>query len=177
MGEKLFNNMRLFYFLCVICLSTLFVTGGHAWAKEIYFSMQLDKTEYTKQDAIHVEFEVQNKGESLVWINKRFYLSSSEIPKKERDIYLKVMAPSGEELICKYKYGAGFPKTAYFVELGSEESVQSERPKNLKSYYDFSQEGVYTLTAYYENTFGPEIGLDAFRDKLVSKSIEIKIME
>jgi hypothetical protein len=144
---------------------------------DLEFSMSLDKAEYTASDPINALFKLKNNGKAPVYINKRFYLSSEDSDKKDRDLFLQVTSPSGKKLPCKFSYKTGLPKTDYFELLAVAGEAQSEYKKDLRGYFDFSQPGVYKIVAVYENVYGKEIGLDAFEGKLISSPVSLKIID
>ncbi len=171
--------MKLFKFSAIIL-----IVGCFCWQIEakpasiLQFSISFDKDEYKTKDPIYVNFELKNKGSKPVYVNKRFYVSSEDSDLKDREVFFQIKGPSGEKLPYKASYyGTGFPKTDYFVLLGPKEGTISERKKNLKAYFDLSVPGIYKVTAVYQNMYGPEIGIDAFGDKIKSKPVTIKVAE
>lgn len=156
----------------------LFLTGnGFCASAKLKFSGILDKTEYSDDEPINITLSLKNTGELPVMVNKRFYISSQEADKNQKDVYFILTSPSGEKLPCKYFYETGYPKTEYFKLLTPGEEIKSENPRNLKGFFEIKEPGVYQLSAIYENVFGPEIGLDTFKDKLVSETIKFTIVE
>lgn len=144
----------------------------------LQFQISFDQEEYKVKDPIYIHLELTNKGSEPVYINKRFYISSEDIDPKDKEVFFRVKGPSGEEVPYKAKhYDTGLPKTEYFVLLDPKESITSERKKNLKAYFDFKTPGKYKVTAVYQNTYGAEIGIDAFTDQVTSKTVTIKVVE
>ena len=164
------------------CTSLFFVHlfllhAGPAYPSGLELIADLDKESYTKKDAIRITFKLENKGKKAVLVNKRFYLGSPGMSKRQRDLYLEVTAPSGKRLPCKFTYAAGYPKSDWFHSLEPGKTVHSERGARLKGYYDFDESGSYTIRAYYDNAFGPEIGLDAFGKKIASQTVRFELSE
>jgi len=158
-------------FLFLLIQSSLAASGN------LKFSVSLDKNEYKPKDPINVTFKLENEGKEPVYVNKRFYLSSENMPKERRDVFLIVTSPSGAKLPCKFSYETGIPKSDYFELLQPGREVVSEYPRNLRGYFDFNEEGTYKVVAVYENIYGKEIGLDAFKDKITSTPVMIKIVK
>ncbi|MBN1405846.1 MAG: hypothetical protein JW946_04935 [Candidatus Omnitrophica bacterium] len=131
--------------------------------------MSLDKQEYKKGETIAAEFKLKNTGKQQVYINKRFFIPG--------EISLSVIAPSGDSLPCKVSYEPGLPKTDYFALLLPGEEIAAERKISINYYFDFNEPGVYKIAASYQNKYGSELGIDAFKDKVASKPVTIKIMQ
>ena len=143
----------------------------------LQFYLSFDKNEYKTNEPIYINFKLRNKGNKPVYVNKRFYVNSKDSKPEDREVYLRITSPSGEKLLCKASYDTGFPKTDYFVLLKPKEEITSERKKNLKAYFDLKTPGEYKVIAIYQNIYGPEIGVDAFKDKITSEPVAIKIVE
>ena len=157
-------------FLFLLIQSSLAASGN------LKFSVSLDKNEYKPKDPINVTFKLENKGKEPIYVNKRFYLSSENMPKEKRDVFLIVTSASGAKLPCKFSYETGIPKSDYFELLGTEKEVVSEYKRDLRGYFDFNEPGVYKIIAVYQNVFGEEIGLDTCRDKITSSAISFKLI-
>jgi hypothetical protein len=98
--------------------------------------------------------------------------------KEDREIYFTVISPKGEKLPYKPElYKQGLPKCDYFVLLNPGEEVTSDRKKNLKGLFEIKEPGKYKIRATYQNAYGKEIGLDAFKDKIESKAVTVKVVE
>lgn len=141
------------------------------------FSVFFDKNEYKTDEPIYISFKLINTHKKPVYVNKRYYLNSENSKPEDREVYLRVTGPSGNELPCKSSYSTGFPKTDYFVLLNPKEEAVSERKKNLKAYFDLMAPGKYNIIAVYQNIYGAEIGIEVFRDEIKSKPVTIKVVE
>lgn len=143
----------------------------------IVFTATLDKAEYAAEEPINLTFALKSQGSSKnsVYVNKRFYLASEEVPKNQKEVYVTIINPSGYKLPFKFPYETGYPKTDYFVLLQPGEEVKSEYPRNLRGNFEFNEAGTYTVTAVYQNTFGRELGLDVFQGKLTSGPVKFEI--
>ncbi|MFH0839265.1 MAG: hypothetical protein V1893_03675 [Candidatus Omnitrophota bacterium] len=144
--------------------------------KEAGEPILVDKTEYKSSEPIYITFSLKNNTDKPIYVNKRFYLSSETVPPDDREIYLEVTGPSGEKLPCTYSYPTGFPKCDYFELLEPAKEVVSEK-RNLAYYFDFKQPGSYTIVAVYQNVFGSEIGIDAYKERLVSQAVVLTITQ
>ena len=168
-------------FLHIILIQTfillLALSCTAAGAKDLSFTISPDKSEYSKRDPINISFKLKNKGKKAVHVNRRFYINSEEAEEGEREVYFTVTSPGGEKLPCKHKSDTGFPRTDNFILLGPGQEIKGERPKNIKHLFDFKQQGVYKVLATYKNSYGKEIGLDTFREKIDSEPIKIRIVE
>lgn len=170
--------IRLISFLIVFCsLFFLCIPYSSAAGVNLKFSIILDKAEYQLNEPINATFKLENEGEQQVYINKRFYLSSEAVPNEEREVYLIVISPKEEKLPCKFSYETGLPKSDYFELLFPGKDVFSEFPRNLSGYFDLTEPGEYKFTAVYQNVFGQELGLDVFKEKLVSNPVLFKIVK
>lgn len=149
---------------------------------DIVFTAVPDKTEYTAEEPINLAFALKNQGSSSsskkknpIYVNKRFYFGSEEAPRNQKEVHVTITAPSGEKLPYKFPYEAGYPKTDYFTLLEPGQEVKAEYPRNLRGNFEFKEEGVYTVTAVYQNTFGRELGLDVFQGKLTAEPVKFVI--
>jgi len=168
---------KIYYILIVILFFSFFRCSDAIAVKGLKFSVYFDKTEYKKTDPININFKLENKGKTDIYVNKRFYINSKDAPREQREVYLLVTSPSGEKLPCKISHETGLPKTDYFVLLKPGEEVSLERKRNIKYYFDFNTPGKYKIIAVYQNIYGKEIGIDAFKDKIESNPVTIEIVE
>lgn len=159
----------VFVFLCLVPRS------GGAASGNLRFSVSFDKSEYAPEEPINVTFVLTNDGKSPVYVNKRFTISSEEAPKNQKEVTFILTSPSGKKMLCKYTYETGYPKTDYFELLEPGKEVKSEYPRNLRGFFDLTEEGTYKAVAVYQNMFGGEVGLDVFKDKLTSSPVSFKI--
>jgi hypothetical protein len=142
---------------------------------DIVFTAVLDKTEYTAEEAVNLTFTLKNRGKSPVYVNKRFFFGSEEAPKKQKEVYAVITSPSGQKLPFKSPYETGYPKSDYFELLEPGQEVKSEYPRNLRGNFEFTEEGVYTVNAVYQNAFGRELGLEAFSQRLTAEPVKFAI--
>lgn len=169
-------SIIILVFCCLCSLFNLQIEAKPAAA--LRFSISFDKDEYKTKDPIYINFELKNKGSKPVYINKRFYVGAEGSDPGDREVFFQVKGPSGEKLLYKASsYDIGFPKTDYFVLLKPKEGATSERKKNLKAYFDLEVPGKYKITAVYQNIYGAEIGIKAFKNKIKSKPVIIKVVE
>ncbi len=159
--------------LCVAFLSSSLMAAQ----SDIVFTAALDKTEYAGEEPVNLTFALKNKGSAKnpVYVNKRFYFGPEEAPKDQKEVYVTVTAPSGEKLPYKFPYETGYPKTDYFALLEPGQEVKAEYPRNLRGNFEFKEDGVYTVTAVYQNTFGRELGLDVFSGRLTAETVKFTI--
>lgn len=170
--------MRTIYIILILVAFFLFCQCNDAIAaKGMRFSISFDKSEYTQKDPIKINFKLENKGKADIYVNKRLYINSEDSSKGQREVYLLVTSPSGEKLPCKISHETGLPKTDYFVLLKPGEEVKLERERNIKYYFDFNTTGKYKIIAVYQNIYGEEIGIDAFKDEIKSKRVTIEIIK
>lgn len=148
-----------------------------AASSDVAFTATLDKTEYAGEEPVNLTFALKNKGSSKnpVYVNKRFYFGSEEAPRNQKEVYVLITAPSGEKLPYKFPYETGYPKTDYFMLLEPGQEAKAEYPRNLRGNFEFKEEGTYTATAVYQNTFGRELGLDVFGGKLAAETVKFTI--
>jgi len=170
------SYLRLFKLTGVFIFLLLFSQLCFAKTAGLKFNIKLDKTEYKEQEPVNATFELENKGQQSVLVNKRFNLNSAGGAKQyQGEVTLILTLPSGKEVPCKFSYEAGLPKTDYFELLQPGKKAASEYPRNLRGYFSFEEPGVYKIEAVYQNIFGKEIGLDVFIDKLSSEPVSFKI--
>jgi hypothetical protein len=170
--------MRIFFISLILSLGILYQKPVLASGQDMQFAISCDKTENLKaQDSIQITFKLKNTGNAPVYVNKRFFLGPEEDLINDREVFLSVTAPSGQKLPYKFSYKTGFPKTDYFALLNPGEEVVSEYPRNINGSFEFNEPGEYKITATYQNAYGSEIGLDAFKDKVVSNTIAVKIIK
>ncbi len=139
--------------------------------------LSFDKTEYEPRKPINMTLTLKNKTRKPIYVNKRFHLNSKESPRGEKEVYLIVISPSGKELPCKVSNTDGFPRTDELVLLEPGREVSIDRQKGINGFFDFDEPGTYKITATYENVYGEEIGVDAFKGRIKSKRVKIVILE
>lgn len=162
-------------FMTIFLLYSL--TGYAAAHKGLVLEITFDKSEYKQSDPIKLNVKLKNTGNKAVYVNKRFYINAETTPRDQREVYLTVIPPSGKKLPFKEPFKAGLPKTDYFVLLNPNEEVGLQREANIKYYFDMQDVGTYKITATYQNVYGAEIGIDAFKGKIKSKQAKFKIIE
>ena len=164
--------------VCLSCLCLSFNRELDAKPKpDLQFYLVFDKDEYKVGDSISIDFKLKNTGDKPIYVNKRFFVNSEDAEPGEREVTLSLIGPQGEELPFRRILDTGFPKTDYFVLLEPGAEATPKRKKNLKAYFDLKDPGEYKIIAVYQNTYGAEIGLDAFKDKITSEPMTIKIVE
>jgi len=168
---KIVGLISLFFYLLGVNFTLAKVSN------RLEFQLLFEKKEYKIGDPIDIDFKLKNKGKDSVYVNKRFFVGSKESKPEDREVYLQVIGPSGKELEPKETYDTGFPKTDYFVLLNPGEEAGLERKKNLKAYFDFEDPGKYKIIGVYQNVYGAEIGIDAFKEKIKSRPVTIRITE
>ena len=159
--------------LGIICLS-FFAQTSFA-AGRIKFTAVMDKITYNTEEPIDITFILKNEGKEAVYVNKRFFFSSEEASKNQKDVYAAITSPSGQKLAFKFLYESGYPKTDYFTLLEPGQEVKSEYPRNLRGNFELNETGSYTLTAVYQNVFGGELGLEVFKERLNSAPVTFTI--
>ena len=151
----------------------LIIKYGDEWNR----AWAADKMAYKTDEPVLITLTLKNESKGAVYVNKRFFIGSESVPKQKRDVCFLVTSPFGEKLTSPGNYEAGLPKSDDFVLLGPGKEVKSETPRNLKGFFDFNEPGTYTIVAVYQNFFGPEIGLDVFRDPLTSQPVSLTIQK
>lgn len=180
MTLNLAQNTQRYFSLAAVLSGVGIATFGLplqslAASSDVVFTATLDKTEYAADEPVNLTFVLRNKGKSPAYVNKRFYFGSEEAPNDQKEVYVMITSPSGKKLSFKSPYETGYPKIDYFMLLESGQEVQSEYPRNLRGNFEFNEEGVYTVTAVYQNTFGRELGLDVFQGKLAAEPVKFVI--
>ncbi len=157
------------------------LAGGELFAlsqHDMELTISCEKAEdFKAQDPIQITFKLKNTGNAPVYVNKRFFLGPEEGLINDREVFLSVTSPLGQKLPYKFSYKTGFPKTDYFALLKPGEEAVSEYPRNINGSFEFNEPGEYKITATYQNTYGSEIGLGVFKDKLASNTIVVKIIK
>lgn len=182
MTFNLSNNIRRYFYLpAALVMIGAGMLGlpfqSLAASSDVVFTAALDKAEYAGEEPVNLTFALKNKGSSKnpVYVNKRFYFGSEEAPRNQKEVYVTITAPSGEKLPYKFPYETGYPKTDYFMLLEPGQEAKAEYPRNLRGNFEFKEEGTYTVTAVYQNTFGRELGLDVFQGKLTAEAVKFTI--
>lgn len=134
-----------------------------------------DKDAYKKNDPVIISFKMTNKGNKPIWVNTRCYLANEEV--KKRDVTLELLSPSGNRLVSNYSFRTGYPRTEIFAELQPGEDFTSDNRRHLAGYFKIHEIGQYTAVAIYENQFGGEIGIDAYKKRVVSEPATFTITE
>lgn len=166
----------------IILISLILISGiftsveMFALSQDMEFTISCDKTEsYKTQDPIKITFTLKNIGTAPVYVNKRFFLGPEEDLINDREVFLSVTSPSGQKLPYKFSYKTGFPKADYFALLSPGEEAVSEYPRNINGSFEFNEPGEYKITAVYQNAYGPEIGIDAFKNRIESNAVTVNI--
>jgi hypothetical protein len=167
--------LRRISFLVIVGVFCLGKPGFCANAA-LKFSLILDKAQYSADEPINITFSLRNLGSSPVMVNQRFYISDQKAAKNQKEVYFELTSPTGAKLACQHFYETGYPKTEYFKLLGTGEEAKSDYPRNLKGLFDIVEPGTYTLVAVYQNVFGAELGLDTFKEQLVSEPVKFTIV-
>lgn len=180
MTSNFFNDIRRYFYLpAVLVMIGAGMLGlpfqSLAASSDVAFTATLDKAEYAGEEPVNLTFALKNNGKSPVYVNKRFYFGSEEAPRNQKEVYVTITAPSGEKLPYKFPYETGYPKTDYFMLLEPGQEAKAEYPRNLRGNFEFKEEGTYTATAVYQNTFGRELGLEAFQGKLTAEAVKFTI--
>lgn len=174
---KLFKVSIVILIVGCFCLKPILKAEAKS-ASILQFLISFDKKEYELKDPININFELKNNGSESIYVNKRFYVGEEGSDPGNKEVSFQVKRDSGEKLIYKASPRTiGFPKTDYFVLLEPKQSVSSERKKNLSAYFDLKTPGKYKVTATYQNIYGQEIGLNAVKDKIISKPVTIRIKQ
>jgi hypothetical protein len=139
------------------------------------FRASLDKPSYAAGEAILLSFGLKNEGKEPLWVNTRFYVGAKSLPEPHRDVVLIVTGPKGAELPSTYTHRTGFPKTDFFMRLAPGEEAASPQPRDLRTFFDLKEPGTYILQAVYLNSYGPELGLEAFTGPAKSKPVKFMI--
>ena len=170
--------MKFVYIVLIFAGSSLcYASSGMTAEAPLELTISFDKDEYKQSDPIYINFKLKNKGKNPIYVNDRFFLNSESSKKKDREVYLSVVSPKGKELPCKASYETGLPRTDNFVLLKPQEEASPKRKRGVKHYFDFKESGVYKITAVYQNVYGREIGVGAYKGKIVSKPVTIKIVK
>lgn len=180
MISKLAGNIRrLVNFVTILAVAGIGIFSALpqslAASSDVVFTVTLDKGEYVAEEPIDATFVLKNKGKEAVYVNKRFYFGSEEAPRNQKEVYVTITSPSGQKLPYKFSYETGYPKTDYFTLLEPGQEVKAEYPRNLRGNFEFTDPGTYTATAVYQNTFGRELGLDVFQEKLTAEPVKFVI--
>lgn len=152
-------------------------TAAEARPTALTFHLTFDKAEYKRSDPINATLSLENKGRKPIWVNKRFYITAETLPPEEHDVTLEVTGPDQQRRSCTFTYQTGFPKSDDFVLLQPGQTASAEHPRDVRGYVDFSALGTYTIVGVYENVFGEEIGLPAFRGPVKSTPVSITVTE
>ncbi len=170
MYKKLLYSTLIMFFSC----STM-LFASHEGPLEFEISFEKDK--FTPQDALSMSMKLKNTGKKAIYVNERFFLNSEISSDGQREVYLIVESPSGEQLECKNTFETGLPRTSQFVLLEPGEDAEIDRKKNIKFFFDFAKPGKYTITGVYQNVYGDEIGVDAYKGEVISKPVIIEVTE
>jgi hypothetical protein len=170
-AKKLLCQIVLVIIVGVFCLGR----PGFCANAQLKLSLLLEKTEYSADEPINTILSLKNLGSSSIIVNQRFYISSQSVAKNQREVYLELTSPSGTKLACQHFYETGYPKTEYFKLLAPGEETKSEYPRNLRGFFEITEPGTYTVVAVYQNVFGSELGLDTFKEQLVSEPVKFTV--
>lgn len=162
--------------LTAACLAAAAASAAAA-KQPLELRLWLDKASYSASEPIHASMALKNTGKQPVWVNARFYMSAPTGPGNGRDGHFIVTAPSGAELPCMVTVRAGFPKSDDFKRLEPGQEITMGSPRELRRFFDLKEPGTYVVRAVYQNAFGAELGLDAFKGPLESKPVMFTIIQ
>ncbi|MFQ5712250.1 MAG: Ig-like domain-containing protein, partial [Candidatus Geothermarchaeales archaeon] len=174
------------------------LAGGTLTASSPYAETPLEmrieavKEEYPLDGPINILVTIRNIGSATVTLNQRMAVNREEAPEEFRELAFHVVKPSGEKAKFKAFINIDFPSEEDFIKL--EENSAIERMVDITTHhyyytklYDMYEPDVYTLKATYSNqesgyyewngTAWVKVELGAWRGKLESNTIEIKIVE
>jgi hypothetical protein len=124
----------------------------------------MEKEEYRLSEPIELQFKLVNADTEPVFVNTRFKAGTPSAEAGQRELVVEVRQADGREVPSKIRdYPTGLPKTEDFHQLEPGGEFLHEKKWNLKDVFEITQPGIYRVTAIYENVYGAEIGLNAFR--------------
>lgn len=147
------------------------------YSKDLEFKIITDKEVYKKGETIKVAFSITNKGSHDLLLNTRMFLNSEDSPITMREIYLKIVSPSGKEIPFLSFIEVGYPTRDDFESLKSSNTTPLKGFVDLTQYYNFEETGTYEIVAVYENQFAEELNIDAWKGKIESTPIKIEIVQ
>lgn len=165
-------------FASCLVAATAMAAAENNPAPTLEFRVTVDHTTFkSRTEAVMMTYVIANHGQAPVWINRRFYINSEEMPSDGREVSLEVTSSTGERLPGTYAHETGLPKSDDFVLVQPGDDVTSERPRDLRNFVDLTTPDTYTVAAVYHNVFGKELGLAVFDGRLVAEPISITIVE
>ena len=157
---------------------TPFLLAGLLAAKpkeSVTLAIVLEKPEYALSGKIEIGFKLVNQGKEPLYVNKRFKLGSVQAAPGQRELILEVKAADGTPMEMKnLDYETGLPKSDYFELLQPGQEAAGERKWDLKDLMKLEKPGTYEITAVYQNTYGKELGLEVFQEK-VAAAAKVKV--
>ena len=91
-----------------------------------------------------------NKSAQMLAVNKRLLLNHPNAPPGYSEIFLKVEGPPGYENMVRYHVRAGLPQPDQLVVLPPQQGI--EKAYDLVNYESFHLQGIYRVSATYQNT-------------------------
>lgn len=155
----------------------VFLMNTETYSSDLEFKIIAEKGVYKKGEPIKVVFSITNKKSYDLLLNTRMFLNSEDSLKTMREIYLRIISPSGKEIPFLSFIEVGYPTRDNFQLLISASSIRLKRPVDLTQYYHFEEIGVYEIVAIYENQFSEELNINAWKGKVVSTPVKIEIVK
>ena len=137
--------------------------------------MSFDKAAYGRREPVSFRLTLENTGREALWVNTRFHLNSREASIEDREVALVIISPSSRILPCKFSDTTGLPRSDDFVLVEPGQSVASAGGQDLRTYADLPEPGTYQIVALYDNIFGDELEIPAFRGTLASEPVKFEI--
>ena len=155
-------------------------------AKELAFTISLNKHQYKPDDVILSTLSLRNQGATHIWVNERMIVNDPS-PEDQGDVYFVILAPWSETAHLMALVDAmGKPETQNFVMLAPGETT--EKVSEDIMYYSFSSlpdqvralgypVGKYCAWAVYHNQTNPGLDGLVWKGKIKSNFVEFEITE
>ena len=143
----------------------------------VTFQLSLDKSTYARGESIRISFSLRNTGHQPAWVNKRMFVSGSQVTNEHREIFLRVSTSSGQSVDCERSFSAGLPRSDDFMLLEAGQEAVGEQPRDLRADCTLEHPGTYRIVAVYDNSFGSELGLETVKGPLTSPTVTFSVAE
>lgn len=169
---NIINMKKMFSYLLIAGILPLLIGTGKAQSQELEFSIRLDKTSFTKGEAVRCTMTIKNTSKKPLVVNSRLLVN---LPNGPHEVSLLISDPDNHLVIFTSLVRASF-QSDEFVNLAPGASASTGY--TISNDFDFTKAGAYSIVAYYENKSDPPPSQNmkpAWKGTLVSNKTSFSI--
>lgn len=133
------------------------------------FTIALPRAQFALGEVILLTMILLNTSDRLLVVNKRLAVYDQEAPELDREVFLRIKLPSGQEAPFGWGVRRALLGTEDFTRLRPGERVDTT--VDIADLFFLEQRGLYEVRAVYRNTFRGPLAFDRSRGELVERDI------